>query len=239
MILRYIPLYEVSPIAFFTFVGAVIVALLAGISFHELSHALVADSLGDSTPRRAGRVSLNPLAHLDPAGTVLLFLAGFGWGKPVPVNPYALRNGPLVGHAIVAAAGPAANIAIAALAALPIKLGLVPWRTPFVDPRFFTWDADAYVGLFLSSIVIFGIILAIFNLIPLAPLDGFRVVAGILPRGLAEPFLRLEQYGMIVLIILLLAPFIFGGPNLLFTIMEPAVNTLVRVLAGVDVDVFG
>jgi Zn-dependent protease len=232
-------LYEVSPAAFFAFVGAVVVALVGGISFHELSHALVADNLGDSTPRRLGRVSLNPMAHLDPAGTVLLFLAGFGWGKPVPVNPYALRNGPLVGHALVAAAGPAANLAIAAIAALPIKLGLVPWRTPFVDPRFFTWNADAYLGLFLSSIVIFGIILAVFNLIPLAPLDGFRVVAGILPRELAEPFLRLEQYGMIILLVLLLAPIVFGGPNLLFAIMEPAVNTFVRVFAGVDTDVFG
>lgn len=239
MIFSYFDLLEVSPTAFFAFVGAVVVALVVGISFHEFSHALMADNLGDPTPRHLGRLSLNPLAHLDPAGTVLLFLAGFGWGKPVPVNPAMLRNGPRLGFALVAAAGPAANLAIAALAALPIKLGLFPWRTPFLDPRFFAWDTSAYVGLFLSSIVIFGIILAIFNLIPLAPLDGFRVVGGLLPRELAEPFLRLEQYGIIILLLLLLAPFVFGGSSPLFTIMAPAVNGIASALSGVSVDVFG
>ncbi|MFQ5879588.1 MAG: site-2 protease family protein [Dehalococcoidia bacterium] len=239
MIFRYTQLLEVSPVAFFAFLGAVVVALLVGISFHELSHALVADNLGDPTPRRMGRVSLNPMAHLDPAGTVILFLAGFGWGKPVPINPMLLRNGPRLGSALVAAAGPGANLVVAALAALPINLGLVPWRTPFLDPRFFVWDGSAYIGLFLSSIVIFGIILAIFNLIPLAPLDGFRVAAGLLPRDLAEPFLRLEQYGIIILLLLLVGPLVFGGPSILFAIMEPAVNGIAGALSGVEVDVFG
>lgn len=240
MIFSYAPLFEVSPVAFFAFLGAVVVALVVGISFHEFSHALVADNLGDPTPRRMGRLSLNPLAHLDPAGTVLLFLAGFGWGKPVPINPFLLRSGARLGSALVAAAGPTANLVVAALAALPIKLGLVPWRTPFLDPRSFAvWDANAYLGLFLSSIVIFGIVLAIFNLIPLAPLDGFRVAGGLLPRELAEPFLRLEPYGIIILLLLLVGPLLFGGPSLLSVIMGPAVNSIAGVLTGVEVDVFG
>ena len=239
MIFRYAPLLEVSPVAFFAFLGSVVVALVAGISFHEFSHALMADNLGDPTPRRMGRLSLNPLVHLDPTGTIILFLAGFGWGKPVPINPFLLRSGARLGSALVAAAGPAANLVVAALAALPIKLGLVPWRTPFLDPRLFAWDASAYTGLFLSSIVIFGIVLAIFNLIPLAPLDGFRVAGGLLPRELAEPFLRLEPYGIIILLLLLVGPFFLGGPSFLSVIMGPAVNGIAGVLTGVEVDVFG
>src|SRR3990172_10173777 len=92
LLIAYSDLLREDALAFLVFFGAVATALLVGISFHEFSHALVADTLGDPTPRRAGRVSLNPLAHLDPAGTILLFLVGFGWGKPVPVNPNATRN---------------------------------------------------------------------------------------------------------------------------------------------------
>lgn len=239
MIFNYLDLLDVSLAAFFAFVGAVIVALVVGISFHEFSHAFTADVLGDSTARRMGRVSLDPRAHLDPAGTALLILAGFGWGKPVPVNPARLKGNARLGYALVAAAGPGANLVIAALAAIPIKLGIVPWRTPFIDPRFFNWDAEAYLGLFLSSIVIFGVLLAIFNLIPLAPLDGFRVATGLLPKEIAEPIERLEPYGMLILLVLFMAPFVFGIDSPLFAIMEPAVNGITHALSGVDVDVFG
>src|SRR3990170_7477722 len=105
MILFFLDILDSDHLAAFVFFGALVTALIAGISFHEFSHAYVADLLGDRLPRSRGRVTLNPLAHLDPAGTLLLFLVGFGWGKPVPVNPNVARN-PKAAMALIAAAGP-------------------------------------------------------------------------------------------------------------------------------------
>src|SRR3989304_4558181 len=116
MIFVYLDLLKIDPFAAVVLFGALASALVAGISFHEFSHAYVADLLGDGLPRSRGRVTLNPLAHLDPAGTILLFVVGFGWGKPVPVNPNASRN-PKAALAIVAGAGPLSNFAVAARAA--------------------------------------------------------------------------------------------------------------------------
>ncbi|HKZ50447.1 MAG TPA: site-2 protease family protein [Dehalococcoidia bacterium] len=242
MIFAYLDLLRISVIAFVAFLGAVVVALLWGIAFHEFNHALAATRLGDPTARRLGRLSLNPLVHLDPAGTALLFLVGFGWGKPVPVNPYSLRGGGRQSMALVAAAGPLSNLFTAALFALPIKAGLFPWHTPFlIPPRsiFERWAMDDYVGLFLATVVIFNIILAIFNFIPLAPLDGFRVVAGILPPEMADAFLALERYGPVILILLLVLPFVTGGSlSPIFVVMEPVINGLIYLLTGVDSPVF-
>ncbi|MDP2949815.1 MAG: site-2 protease family protein [Chloroflexota bacterium] len=217
-------------------------ALLVGISFHEFSHAFAADRLGDPTPRYRGRLTINPLAHLDPLGTILLFIGFFGWGKPVPVNPNLMRNiSPKAGMATVAAAGPLSNLIMAGLAGLPIKLDIVPWRTPFNVPSLASWGADDYLGLYLSSIVIFGIILAIFNLIPLAPLDGFRVAVGILPRELSESLARTEQWGLPILFIFLFGiPFLTGwSVNPFWDMMGPVANALIRLLTGVDTSVFG
>ncbi len=242
MIFAYLDLLEVSVQAFFVFFGAVVTALIVGISFHEFSHAFAADSLGDPTPRYHGRLTINPLAHLDPLGTTLLFLGGFGWGKPVPVNPNLMRGtNPKAVMALVAAAGPISNIVIAGLAGLPIKMDIVPWRTPFNVPSLATWGADDYLGLYLSTIVIFGIILAFFNLLPVAPLDGFQVAVGILPRDLSDSLARTQQWGLPILFL-----FIFGIPfltgwrlNPFFEVMRPVVNTLTRLLTGIDTDVFG
>ena len=105
-----------------------ILTLLIAFTIHELSHAVTADRLGDDTARRLGRISLNPLVHLDPIGSLLLIFAGFGWAKPVPVNPYNLRNGPQMGMAVVAAAGPISNFLMALIGAIPFRLGLLPFR---------------------------------------------------------------------------------------------------------------
>jgi Zn-dependent protease len=241
LILAYLDLLQVSLWLFLVFFGSVVGALLVGITFHEFSHCLAAFSLGDPTARNMGRLSLNPKVHLDPVGTLLLFVAGFGWGKPAPVNPYRLRTGPKSGMALVAAAGPLSNLVIAGLAGFPIRAGMLPWHTPFLVPtRISLWDGADYLGLFLSATVIFNCVLAVFNLIPVAPLDGFRVAVGILPRDLSEAVAGLEQYGIVILMLLLfLLPMMTGGALGIFPIISPAIDRLAGVFTGVNGNVFG
>lgn len=243
MIFVYLELLDRDAFAAIIFFTAVVSALVLGISFHEFSHAFVADSLGDGLPRSRGRVTLNPLAHLDPAGTVLLFLVGFGWGKPVPVNPYATRN-PKAALATTAGVGPFSNFLVAAVAGIPLKLGAAPWLPPFnetVINRLVrgTWHLDDYVGLYLSAIVLISLILGVFNLIPIAPLDGFKVAVGLLPRDLSFEFAKLERWGPAILIALIALPILTGGRfGLLFEVMRPVINALARLLVGHG-DVFG
>ena len=238
MIRAYLDLLDTDPQAFFVLFGAVVTALLLGFTFHEFSHALAATRLGDPTPRYRGRLTLNPMAHLDPVGTIMLFVAGFGWGKPVEVNPNLMRGDPKTNLALTAAAGPLSNLVVAGAAGLAIKLDFVPWRSPFNLPNLASWSAEDYLGLYLSSIVIFGIILAVFNLIPLFPLDGFSVAVGILPHDLSRAFEELRAWGPGLLFLLIALPFVTGGRfGLLFQIMAPAVNGLTRLLTGIDTNV--
>src|SRR5574341_1870644 len=162
MIFRFLDLWDIDPFGSLVFVTATITALMAGIAFHEFSHAFVSDSLGDGLPRRMGRVTLNPLAHLDPMGTILMLAVGFGWGKPVQVNPYATRN-PKFALGSTAAAGPLSNFLVAAVAGLPLKLDLADWTSPFNSGRFLIegangWSFSEYLGVYLSAIVLFSII---------------------------------------------------------------------------------
>ena len=161
------------------------VALLIAAPFHEFAHASAADRLGDPTPRRAGRLTLNPLAHLDPLGTILLVLTGFGWAKPVPIDPGNFpdwRRGLIT----VAAAGPIANVVLAILFGLPFKLGLVAVGSPLARPLF--------------VIVFINAVLAVFNLIPVPPLDGSKIMIGLLPGQLGIAYARLQAYGVMILI---------------------------------------
>jgi Zn-dependent protease len=234
LLLTYSELLQESILLFLTFFGAVVTALIVGIAFHEFSHAFTAWRLGDGTARLLGRVSLNPVRHLDPTGTVLLMIAGFGWGKPVPVNPARLRNGPETGRAIVAGAGPIANIIIAVVAALPMQLGLVDWWSPFLIPLSVSdWGVGDYLGLYLSAVVIFNVVLAVFNLLPIAPLDGFSVAVGLLPRDLSRTVAQLEPYGPVILLLLLVLPFVTQGEiSVLHAVMSPIINALVKLIAG-------
>lgn len=174
--------------------------VLIAITFHEAAHGYVARYLGDETASRLGRVSLNPLRHIDPLGTIvlpgLLLLAGspflFGYAKPVPVNFRALRS-PRIGMVLVAAAGPAMNIALAIAAALSFHLAV------YLPGTMAQW-----VALNLKNALIINVILAVFNLFPLPPLDGGRIAVGLLPNVLARQLARLEPYGMIILIGLLI-----------------------------------
>jgi Zn-dependent protease len=237
LLLTYLDLLSDSLLLFAAFFGSAVVSMIAGITFHEFSHAFVADRLGDRTARMLGRVSLSPRRHLDPAGTLFLMLAGFGWGKPVPVNPSRLRNGPQAGRAMVAAAGPIANIILAALAALPLQLGLVEWWNPLTRPfDINAWGFDEYASLFLGAAIFFNIVLAVFNLLPFSPLDGFSVAVGLLPRDLSITVARLEQYGPLILMLLLLMPLVSSGQiSLLHSIMSPIINGISQVIAGHDI----
>lgn len=244
MIFYFYDLLDVDVFATLVFFSAMVTALIAGISFHEFSHAYVADTLGDRLPRSRGRVTLNPLAHLEPTGTILLFVMGFGWGRPVPVNPNATAN-PKASLAITAGAGPVSNFLVAAIAGLPLKLGAVPWIAPFDRFEFYRlaaggWSADEYLGVYLSTLVLFSIILGVFNLIPIAPLDGFKVAVGVLPHELSRSFAQLEQYGPIILILLIALPLVGGSDfGILFKVMSPAIETLAYLFAGIDTNVFG
>jgi Zn-dependent protease len=170
--------------------------LLVAITFHEAAHGYAAKLLGDDTADRLGRLSLNPVRHIDPFGTIilpaLLFLARspflFGYAKPVPVNFRALRY-PRIGMALVAAAGPAMNIGLAVIAALAFHL-----------LAYLPAVAAEWAALNLKNALIVNVVLAVFNLFPLPPLDGGRIAVALLPRFLGNPLARLEPYGMLILI---------------------------------------
>ncbi|HEY4670266.1 MAG TPA: site-2 protease family protein [Tepidiformaceae bacterium] len=195
-----------NPPALIAYLAAVAVAFVTGIAFHEFSHAWAANELGDATAARAGRLTLNPIRHLDPLGTALLVIVGFGWGKPTPVNPYNLRNGPKAGNALVALAGPASNFFFAAVAALPLRLGLIDSVASF--DRISSASNEEIVGLFLVFIVWINVILGIFNLIPIHPLDGFKVAVGVLPGEMSRQLNALAPWGPGILMTLLVIGFV-------------------------------
>lgn len=177
--------------------------MLIAFTVHELAHAVTADRLGDPTPRRQGRITLNPLAHLDPIGTLMLLISGFGWAKPVMVQPAYLRGNPRTSMGIVAAAGPLSNLLMAIVAAIPLRLGLVDMSvgsSSAVLPS---------LSFLLFQFIFINLILLFFNLIPIPPLDGFKILTAVLPAEMAYQLRPLEQYGFLIL---LLAIFIL--PNM-------------------------
>lgn len=207
--------------------AAFVVGIAVALSFHEASHALSAYLLGDSTAKREGRLTLNPASHIDPFGGIMLLLVGFGWAKPTPVDPRYLRGNPRSGMALVSLAGPISNVAVAIAAALPIRFGLVD-SDMIGFRRFFGGDLVDYV---VVSFVFWNLLIAAFNLLPVAPLDGFKVVLGILPRDLAVHFARLERVGPLILMLLIASGF-FLPFNLLIVWMRPVVNALAFLVTG-------
>jgi len=165
----------------------VFVAFVVAITIHEGAHALAATWLGDDLPRLQGRLTLNPMRHLDPLGTIMIAIASFGWGRPVLVNPYRLRLGVNKGMALVALAGPVSNIALA--------VALTP-----VTRQYFSTSPQDTLALALNVVVQLNIFLAVFNMLPIPPLDGFSVLVGIAPDPLADRLNELRQYGPYLLI---------------------------------------
>ena len=206
-----------------------VLPLLIAITFHEAAHGFVANLLGDSTARQLGRVTFNPLKHIDPVGTVILpgvlllshspFL--FGYAKPVPVNFRNLSH-PRLDMVWVALAGPATNILVAVAAALAFH------ALPLVPPTAVQWVADNLKNAFFINIV-----LAVFNMMPIPPLDGGRVAVGLLPKVLAVPLARLEPFGMLILIgLLILLPVLGAQLGLNLDVISAILRTLTGYVIG-------
>jgi Zn-dependent protease len=188
-----------------------IVTLVIAFTVHEFAHAWSADQLGDDTPRLNGRLTLNPLAHLDPLGSLMLVVSGFGWAKPVPINPYALRRRTPAGTMLVSIAGPFSNLLMAILAALPFRAGWLDLLA--TGGRILPSASD-----FLVEFIFINLILFFFNLIPLAPLDGEKVAEYLLPPRGQDILYRFRPYGPFILIGLLFLGTL-GGLNVLGTLV--------------------
>ena len=205
-----------------------LVPLVVAIVFHEVAHGLVARKLGDPTAEQKGRLSLNPIRHIDPFGTVILpmLLAIshapiFGWAKPVPVN-YNRLNNPRRDMVLVALAGPGMNLLLALVGAIVLAIT--------VDAR---EGAGAFVAANALNFVLINIFLAVFNLLPVPPFDGGHVVEGLLPPGPARSFRKLGRFSLLVLVVLLLVlPTISPHADVVARIVSPIVDQVTRVLLG-------
>lgn len=190
-----------------------VLIILIAVSVHEFAHAWAADRLGDPTAKLEGRLTLNPLAHLDPIGTLTLFIFGFGWGKPVPIDRYNLQN-PRRDEALISFAGPASNIILALIVGIIIK--------------FFSPQLPITNYQLLTSFLAINFGLAYFNLLPIPPLDGSKILFGLLPVETAiELEQTLSQYG-IILLLMLFVP-IFNGQSLISIVLWPLVNNSINL----------
>lgn len=200
-------------------------SLILSLTIHELAHAISADQLGDPTPRNMGRLTFNPLAHLDPIGSLMFLLVGFGWAKPVAVNPYNLRNGPRMGMALVALAGPFSNLVLAAFTAAFVRAGLISIGA---DERFNSIGGILpSVGYFAEVFIVTNVFLMLFNLLPIGPLDGLKVLRGIAPREWEVILDPLERWGTFILLAL-----VFLGQGILSIILIGPASFIIRLLIG-------
>lgn len=204
---------------------ASIIVLLVAFPIHEFAHALTATWFGDDTPERNGRLTLNPLAHLDVMGSLLLLVAGFGWAKPVPINPYVLQRRAPSAVMWVSLAGPFSNLLLAILAAIPFKLGLVSAGVGLMPASGLFPSFDKV----LVTFVYINLALLFFNLIPLDPLDGAKILEFLLPGELARGYERIRPYSPIILLVLVIGGSLMGF-NLLGKIIGPPINFLFQLL---------
>lgn len=192
-----------SPLAFFL----ILIGLLLSISLHEAAHCYVTDGLGDPTPRLKGRLTLDPRAHLDPLGTILIILTGFGWGKAAPYDPYNLKS-PVRDTAIIAIAGPLTNLLIAVVLSVLSKM-----------------FASDFFSLFAGVLIQINLSLALFNLLPVYPLDGGKIMRAVLPvESSLEYEAIMERYGQFILLFLILP--IFNGQSAAVQLLSPIINLL-------------
>ena len=199
--------------------------ILLALSFHEYAHAWMANRKGDPTAKMMGRLTMNPLAHLDPMGTLMIVIVHFGWAKPVPVNPLNLKD-PKKDMLWIALAGPASNVILAAGLGLLIR----------VMNGFGVRIDGSFLGLFqymLYFAVMINLVLAIFNMLPIPPLDGSKILFGVLPTEYEEPYLRFQQYGPMLLFGLVIMSSFLRIPIFSFWIM-PFVSFFSELFVGRD-----
>ena len=186
--------------------------LIVAITIHEFAHAFIADKLGDPTPRYQGRVTLNPLAHLDPLGTIAILLTRFGWGKPVQYDPYNLKE-PVRDTALIALAGPLSNLILASLLSILIH----------------TVNLPEMVVYGIIQIMIINVMLALFNLVPVNPLDGGKIILTLLPKKTAYEYESfMQRYGILVLLLLIFP--LTGGASPVSRLISPAINLIMNLL---------
>lgn len=205
---------------------ASVVVLLIAFPIHEFAHAWSATQFGDPTPAQNGRLTLNPLAHLDLMGSLLLLVAGFGWAKPVPVNPYLLRRRSPAALMWVSLAGPMSNFLLALLGAIPFRLGLVSATNAYSAGKLLP-----SLDMVLFYFVILNLVLMLFNLIPIAPLDGDKIAEYFLPPNIGVYFDRIRPFGPLILFGLV-ALGSFVGIDILGEIIGPPLRLLLQLLIG-------
>jgi len=209
-------------------ISIMLVPALLAVTLHEVAHGFIAEKLGDPTARLLGRLTLNPIKHLDPIGTIALLVFGFGWARPVPVNPNNLRNAQ-TSMIWVSLAGPSANLMLALFSALLLRVIIYIAATlpessqflPFIEP----------VGLMAAFGLYINIILCLFNLLPIPPLDGGRVLMGLLPEKQSLLLRRIEPFGMLLIV------FLIFGTSIWSVAFGPAVHHVVSMMAGPHMDV--
>ncbi|MCC7165359.1 MAG: site-2 protease family protein [Anaerolineae bacterium] len=208
-----------------------ITVLVISLTVHEAAHAWMALRLGDDTPKKMGRVSLNPLAHLDPIGSLMILFVGVGWGKPVQIDATKLRPNPKVGMALVAMAGPFSNLVMATIGALILRTHFLT----FTPQKFFTFAGENYYfspGFFVETFVLLNLGLMLFNLIPLAPLDGSRLWQILLPDKIYWQYARIEIFAAFLVIGLVLADLYLNNGQAISGILTRPICGLWRVMVG-------
>lgn len=199
-----------------------LITLVIALTVHEFAHAWTADQLGDDTPRFNGRLTLNPLAHLDLLGSLMFLIAGFGWAKPVPVNPINFQQRPRAGMMLVSAAGPFSNLVMAILAAIPFRMGLLSLYEP--SGRFLP-----SISSFLIGFIGLNLVLLFFNLLPVFPLDGEKVLEYFLPPSGKDTLYRLRSYGPMILFgLIFMGQFV--GINIIGTLIGTPVQIVLSLL---------
>lgn len=201
-------------------------ALLLALTFHEYAHAKAADLLGDPTPRREGRLTLNPIDHIDPLGLLMMVFVRFGWARPVPINPFNFKGDRNRGILIVSIAGPLANLAFAFLSTI-LLFGYLSFKPPMNNLTMSFY-------LFFEYLILYNVYLMLFNLIPIPPLDGSKVLSSLLPPKQRYQYQQIEQYAPFILILLLMTGLIprFLGP------IAGSIIVLLKTVVGIFFGIF-
>ena len=203
----------------------ILASLVIGITIHEFSHAILAYKFGDDTAKLEGRLTINPMKHLDPMGSIMLLVAGFGWGTPVPVNPFKVGKKRSRNLAIISLAGPISNLILGAILGTIFRMGLFS-----TDYSINSFPIVVILDLMITLIYV-NVILAIFNLIPISPLDGSKILAAILPSKYTPYLIQLDRWGPPILLSVIVVD-IFLNIGILSTIISPIVLAIVKLFIG-------